>query len=184
MTGVVFNRIWAMPSGDTFSIPPIAEFVRRWIAGRSVVVDPFARNSRLATYRNDLNPATAAEYHQQADEFLLSLNRSGLSADAIILDPPYSPRQISELYKEIGMPCTMKDTQDSAFMRRVCDAAHKITRPGSVILSFGWNSGGMGMRKHYAIQEILLVNHGARKNDTICMAEERLDNLQPDLLTT
>jgi hypothetical protein len=31
----VLNRIWAMPSSDTFDIPPIGEFVKRYLAGVS-----------------------------------------------------------------------------------------------------------------------------------------------------
>jgi hypothetical protein len=178
---VVFNRVWSMPSGDTFSIPPIGDFVRRWLVGRAEIVDPFARNSRFANYRNDLNPNTTAEHHLQADEFLASLRRASVSVDAVLIDPPYSPRQISRLYKEIGIEVSQKDTQDAAFMRRVYDAAHKITRPGSIVLSFGWNSAGMGKGRGYEIREILLVNHGGRHNDTICLAEERIANIQDEL---
>lgn len=181
MSAIVFSRMFAMPSGDTFSIPTIMEFVRRWSIGKVESVDPFARNSRVAIYRNDLNPKTNAEHHMPADEFLLHLNRVGVVSDLIILDPPYSPRQISELYKEIGITCGMKDTQTASFMRRVCDAAHKLTRPGTIVLSFGWNSVGMGLGNLYAIKEILLVNHGGHHNDTICMAQERIEDKQESL---
>lgn len=39
-----FSRVWAMPSRDTFSVPPIGDFVRRYLSVAEVPVDPFARN--------------------------------------------------------------------------------------------------------------------------------------------
>src|SRR5512146_2165146 len=105
-----FSREWAMPSADTFDCKPIQQFVVRHING--VSVDPFARNKRWATHTNDLNPATDAEYHMDAEDFLNMLSELGVVADTIILDPPYSPRQISECYAAAGLRATMKDTQN------------------------------------------------------------------------
>ena len=62
------SRVWAMPSGDTFSIPPIGDFVQRYLDVANVSIDPFARNTNLATHTNDLNPDTTAAYHLKADE--------------------------------------------------------------------------------------------------------------------
>lgn len=42
-------------------------------------------------------------------------------------------------------------------------------QPGRV-LSFGWNSAGMG--DGFRHLELLLVAHGGAHNDTICLAEE------------
>ena len=47
-----FSREWGMPTRDTFDCPPIGEFVRRWLRGAKVSIDPFARNKRLATWMN------------------------------------------------------------------------------------------------------------------------------------
>lgn len=57
------TRTWAMPSRDTFSIAPIGDFVKRWWCCAGVSVDPFARDHAAATYTNDLNPNTKAQYH-------------------------------------------------------------------------------------------------------------------------
>ena len=43
-------------------------------------------------------------------------------------------------------------------------------RNGKVI-SFGWNSGGIGKKNGFEIEKILLVNHGSQHNDTICTLE-------------
>ena len=156
-----------MPNRDTFFIPPIREFVTRNIFGLSA--DPFARNSKLATYTNDLNPTTTATHHMDAVDFLEMLASKGEKLDSIILDPPYSPRQISECYAESGIKATMKDTQNAALYKRVRDAARALCKQGTIVLSFGWNSCGMG--KGFEIEEIMLCAHGGAHNDTICMAE-------------
>lgn len=159
-----------MPSADTFSVKPIGEFVRKYLRG--VSVDPFSRNKRWATHTNDLNPTTEAEHHMDAEAFLRMLAEQRVTADCILLDPPYSPRQISECYAA-GIKAGMKDTQNAALYARVRRAAKRLCRPGTVVLSFGWNSAGMG--KGFAQREILLVAHGGAHNDTICVAEEMID---------
>lgn len=80
-----------MPNGDTFSVPPIGDFVRSYLAASRCSVDPFARNKRWATHTNDLNPETEAEHHMDAEEFLRMLALRGVKADLVIFDPPYSP---------------------------------------------------------------------------------------------
>lgn len=166
------SRAWAMPSPDTLSIPPIRQFAQRYLTG--VTVDPFARNSRLAHWRNDLSPATDAEYHMDAADFCDMLAGQGLQADCAIFDPPYSPRQITECYQSIGRKVTGKDTQNAALYKRVRDALNRMVRPGGVVLSFGWNSAGMGRTRGYEITEILLCAHGGGHNDTICVAETKV----------
>ena len=167
---VKFSREWAMPNADTFSVPPIGDFVKRYLTGISV--DPFARNKRWATHTNDLNPTTDAEHHMDAVAFLDMLAALSVQADCIVLDPPYSPRQISECYKAAGLTVGMADTQNAALYSRVHTAARKLCKPGTLILSFGWNSCGMG--KEFEPLELLLVAHGGAYNDTICLAERML----------
>jgi hypothetical protein len=180
----LIRRTWAMPTKDTFDCKPIGEFVTRYLltnkphGQRKVSVDPFARNKRWATYTNDLNPATQAEFHMDAEAFLNMVADKGEVADLIILDPPYSPRQISECYAAAGLKAGMKDTQNAALYARVRRAARRLCRPGTVVLSFGWNSAGMG--KGFEQREILLVAHGGAHNDTICVAEE-MTNQQLEL---
>ena len=159
-----------MPSADTFSIKPIGDFVRKYIDG--VSVDPFARNKRWATHTNDLNPQTEAEHHMDAVCFLNMLADGGAKADVLILDPPYSPRQITECYAAAGLKAGMKDTQNAALYSRVRHASRKICKLGTIALSFGWNSSGMG--EGFETLEILMVAHGGAHNDTICLAEKMM----------
>lgn len=170
---MIFHRSWAMPHHNTFEVKPIGEFVRRFMSEHQISVDPFARNNEWATHRNDLNPETSANHHMDAEEFLAMLACEGVRADLGIIDPPYSPRQISECYKGVGKAVGMKDTQSSALYKRVRDAMDHIIRPGGVVLSFGWNSAGMGIKRGYEIIEVQLVCHGSAHNDTICIAERK-----------
>lgn len=166
------SRVFAMPSPDTFSIKPIRNFVDAW--ARGAIVDPFARNCGIAEFTNDLNPSTSARHHMEAGDYLTFLHECEVRCDTLLFDPPYSPRQISECYKGIGREVTGADTQNAALYKRVRDAALPLLRPGSIVLSFGWNSGGMGIKRGFELHEILLVNHGGAHNDTICIAEVML----------
>ena len=176
-----FLRTWAMPNHETFSVMPIYNFVQSYLAASKISIDPFARNKRWATHTNDLNSATEAEHHMDAEKFLLMLAGRGVKADLIIFDPPYSPRQISECYKSVGLEVGMKETQSALLYQRVRNAIMTVATEGAIVLSFGWNSVGMGKRHSFEQIEIMLCCHGGAHNDTICLAERRLPELQPNL---
>lgn len=162
-----------MPNAETFSVKPIGEFVHRYLRHGLVSVDPFARNRTWFTYTNDLNPETSAQYHVDAESFLHTMRDNGVQADLGIFDPPYSPRQIAECYKSIGLKVGMEETQNGRLYKRVRDALDAIMKPGGIVLSFGWQSSGMGKGRGYAPLEIALIQHGGGHNDTICIAEKK-----------
>ena len=163
-----------MPDLNTFKCSPIREFVIKYINSSKVSVDPFSRNSQLATHRNDLNPETTAEYHMDSVSFLKMIFKNNIRADLGILDPPYSVRQMSECYQSIGKKTSMQDSQGVGIYKHTRDEMDKIIKIGGIVLSFGWNSVGMGINRYYQIEEILMVCHGGMHNDTICMAEIKL----------
>lgn len=169
-----FSRVFAMPNAETFSIRPIGYFVQTYLARSKVSVDPFSRNCQWATYTNDINPNTCAQSHQDAEAFLKELRGDGVSADLGLFDPPYSPRQISEHYRDAGLRVTAEDTQNGHLYKRVRDALTDIITPGGIVLSFGWQSAGMGVGRGYTLLETLLVPHGGAHNDTICIAERKI----------
>lgn len=173
MSDLSFTRRFAMPSSDTFSVRPIADFVAPYLIASGVSIDPFARNTTMATWRNDINPATSAPFHMDAAEFCAMLGERGVRADLALFDPPYSPRQISECYNGFGREVSTRDTQNAALYKRVRDALDPLMLPGAVVLSFGWNSAGMGKTRGYEQIEIVMVAHGGAHNDTICVAERK-----------
>lgn len=166
------TRKWAMPSSDTFDVPPIGEFVKSYLRKSKISVDPFARNKGWATYTNDLSPLASAEYHLEALDFLEMMGMMGVVADLVIFDPPYSPRQLAECYEQVGRVSTMEDMQALSWSNWK-SAISKIVPVGGIVLSFGWNSVGMGKKYAFDIIEIMMVCHGGMHNDTICMAERR-----------
>lgn len=175
-----FARKWAMPDRNTLSIGPITDFVKSYLVGSHHSIDPFARNCRLADITNDLDPNTSAMYHMDAEEFLLKMavdeeRQVNGKFDLVIFDPPYSPRQISECYKGIGIEVGMKETQSAVLYQRVRDAIVPCLTDDGIVLSFGWNTVGMGKNRGFELIEILLVCHGGAHNDTICIAEQRLE---------
>jgi hypothetical protein len=158
-----------MANHNTFSVKPIGDLVRRYLHGISV--DPFARNKRWATHTNDLNPATSAEHHMEASDFMCMLAARGVKADVILLDPPYSPTQVKRSYEDSGLRASKMDTS-ARFYARMRTAAMSLCKPGTVVLSFGWNSCGMGAG--FKRVETLLVAHGGAHNDTICVVDRLL----------
>ena len=172
------SRAWAMPSADTFDVEPIHNFVWKYLHQAKVSIDPFARNKRWATHTNDINPETSAEYHMDAEDFLVELATRCVSADLFLFDPPYSPRQLKECYNSFGREMQLEDGQTARLRNLWKWAALPCLTNDAVVLSFGWNSVGYGKKFGFEIEEILLVCHGADHNDTICMAERRI---QPSL---
>lgn len=173
-TIVNYHRVWAMPSADTFDIPPIGVLVKRYLRESSCSVDPFARNKEWATWTNDLNPDTRAQYHMQAIDFLLMLKSKDVMADLVLFDPPYSPRQIKEVYDGIGKEMGREGGQLSSGWTAERNAIHEILAVGGIVISCGWNSMGMGLRHGYDFLEGLMVCSGAGHNDTIITVEQKV----------
>ncbi len=171
-----FRRVWAMPSADTFSVPPMGDMVKRYLRNSKVSVDPFARNKRWVTYTNDLNPETAADEHMDAEDFLRKYRH--VQPDLVIFDPPYSPGQVAEVYQKVGEKRDGGGGRNAELYARVRRAIRDMAVPGTIVLSFGWQSAGMGAG--WETLEIMLVCHGGAHNDTICLAE-RMTHKQDDL---
>ena len=168
------SRVWAMPNKWTFTIKPIKELIHRQMSERLSIpfgcgwIDPYAGENSPAEIKNDLNPERDTQFHLDALDFLKTFKDN--SVHGVLFDPPYSPRQVSECYKGFGMKVGMKTTQMS-FWSKQKDEIARIVRPGGKVLCFGWNSMGCGLKRGFEMTEILLVPHGASKNDTIVTVE-------------
>lgn len=156
-----------MPNKNTFSIKPIKEMITREIT-EGIWIDPFANSNRLATITNDLNPEYDTDYHLDANEFLKQFEDE--SVDGVLYDPPYSPRQVSECYKSFGIEVTSETTRSDWWTKHKKEIS-RIVKPKGKVISFGWNSGGIGKTNGFEITYILLVPHGGKHNDTICTVE-------------
>ena len=163
------KRIWAMPNKSTFSIKPIKELIQSELNG-GLIIDPFAGPSRIAKITNDIDPQYDTDYNLDALDFLKLFD--GESVDMVLLDPPYSVRQVSEVYRKLGKTVNMETTQ-STFWSNIKNEIARVLRPGGKIISFGWNSMGLGKNRGFKINKILLVPHGGPHNDTICVVETK-----------
>ena len=163
------DRVWAMPNSNTFSIKPIGELIERHIHGFSV--DPFANNNKLASNTNDIDGQYDTDFHLDALDFLRTLSTN--EVDTVLFDPPYSPRHVSECYKKMGKTVNMQTTQAS-FWSNLKKEVSRITVTDGICITCGWNSGGIGKKYGFEIEEILLVPHGGWHNDTIVTVERRI----------
>jgi hypothetical protein len=170
--GAKMSRAWSMPSAQTFTMLPVRRLLARHIKKEMRIIDPFAANARWGTRTNDLNPRTRAQDHVEADKWLDKVMREGVLYDVVLLDPPYSPRQVQEVFKGFGRKVTQRDTQ-GATLTAVRDKVAKLLTPDGLVISCGWNSVGMGVSRGFRIVEVLLVSHGMHHNDTIVIVEER-----------
>jgi len=165
---IKMSRVWAMPNFATFKIKPIAELLQRYNVG-SGWVDPFAGWNSKAEITNDINQEAPTTYHMEAEQFIKKLSGSSYN---VLFDPPYSHRQISEHYKASGLKPSQLDTS-AQFYSRVKNPLAKIVKLDGFVISFGWNSMGMGKTRGFEIIEILLVAHGGSHNDTIVTVEQK-----------
>lgn len=165
---MIINREWAMPNSNTFDIKPIKAIIKKYIYGRSV--DPFANKNKLATITNDLDEQYDTDYHLDALDFLKQFDEE--SVDTILYDPPYSPRQVVECYKKLNKTVNMQTTQASYWSKHK-EQIGRIVKPNGIVITCGWNSGGIGSKYGFDIIEILLVAHGGWHNDTIVTVERK-----------
>ncbi|WP_157049416.1 site-specific DNA-methyltransferase [Selenomonas sp. oral taxon 138] len=162
------ERIWSMPNKNTFEMTPIKKLLSEEVDLTKMWVDPFANRNRIASITNDLSKEYDTDYHMDALDFLNMFDSE--SVDGVLYDPPYSPRQVSECYNSVGYNVTW-DTTKASFWGNHKRAISRIVKLGGKVITFGWNSGGIGYKYGFEIERILLIPHGGWHNDTICTVE-------------
>lgn len=166
-TNISIERVWAMPNKNTFDIKPIHDLITEELTD-GLWIDPFANQNKLATVTNDLSMEFDTDYHLDALDFMKLFDSN--SVDGVLYDPPYSPRQVSECYNNVGYNVTW-DTTKASFWGNHKREISRIVKLGGKVITFGWNSGGIGYKYGFEIERILLVPHGGWHNDTICTVE-------------
>jgi hypothetical protein len=157
-----------MPNSNTFKIKPISELIHKYSTG--IIIDPFSNSNKFGTITNDLDLNYDTDYHMDALDFLKMFDDN--SVDGVLYDPPYSPRQVSECYKQFGYEVTQETTQAS-FWSKHKDEMARIIKQGGKVICFGWNSQGVGKGRGFEMARIMLVAHGGNHNDTICTVENK-----------
>ena len=159
-----------MPNKWTFTIPPISKLIARYVGDGKSWIDPFAGETSPAEITNDLNKLRRATFHLDAEEFCKTLTGS---YNGGLFDPPYSYRQITECYQDMGLRATQLDTS-SNYYNRVKNAMCDKIKTGGYVVCCGWNTNGFGKNRGYELIEILIVAHGAHHNDTLVTVERKM----------
>ena len=160
-----------MPNRWTFTILPIKELLTNEVT-EGIWIDAFAGFNSPATpeYTNDLNPKSPAKHHMDALEFLKGLESE--FADGILHDPPYSITKAKRCYEDFGASrFTEVDVTNMSYWAKCKDEEARIIKRGGKAITFGWNSNGLGLKRGFQIEQILLIPHGGSKNDTIVTVE-------------
>lgn len=166
------TRKWAMPNKNTFSILPIKYLIEMYLSNYDYSIDPFANTASLAMVTNDLNPEYKTDYHLDALDFLKIYDNN--SVDFVFYDPPYSLRQVSECYKNVGIEVTQETTR-ADWNTKHKQEIRRILKPAGIVMCFGWNSNGIGGSDMQLI-EFMSVAHGGQHNDTLVTVERKIQN--------
>ena len=168
------SRVWAMPNKHTFLIKPIKELLKELVLDGVGWIDPFAGYYSPAENTNDLNPQTPTQYHLEAIDFLNKL--SGVYIGCLF-DPPYSLTQVSKSYKGMGLKFKGKENPTGGFPKAK-DRISELIQLGGIVISFGWNTIGMGKKRGFEIEEIIIVSHGGNRNDTLITIEKKVSEIK------
>jgi len=161
-----------MPHKWTFTIKPIKDLLNFYVGRGDNWIDPFAGKYSPAEFTNDLDTKNIrAKHHLHAEQFL-KLHENN-SRDGCLFDPPYSTRQIKEVYQSIGIEKLNKNESQQCFNYLKPQIAD-IIKPGGIVICCGWNSLGIGIKLNFEMLEILLVPHGGSHNDTIITVERKI----------
>ena len=154
-----------MPHRFTFRVPAIDELLRAEMAGQWA--DPFAGETSPAQVTNDADESRPTTHHLDGLDFLKGLGPD--SVDGVLFDPPYSTEQALRKYK----PVQGGTAGRAEYWAKCKDEIARIVRTGGKAICFGWDSTGIGKKRGFVLERVLLVCHGACHNDTIVTVERK-----------
>jgi hypothetical protein len=106
---------------------------------------------------------------REAAEFLADFDGP---IDGAIFDPPYSLTQVSRSYHGLGLKFKGKENPTGGFPA-VRDHLARLVRQGGYVISYGWTTAGMGLKRGFEAVEYLVCAHGGNRNDTLVVVERR-----------
>ena len=86
---------------------------------------------------------------------------------------PFAGQMSAQQVADKAIKCGMKETQNAALYSRVKNALAEVLTDDAIVLSFGWNTMGMGKGRGFEPIEYMICDHGAAHNATLCLAEKR-----------
>lgn len=155
-----------MPSIWTFTMKPVKALFEKYSVGTGFA-DPFAGENSPAEITNDIE-GRGNKFSLDALEFLKGLKED--SVKGVLFDPPYSTEQCLRRYT----PKHNGTAGRAEYWAKCKDEIARITQDDGIVISFCWDSCGIGKTRGFEIIEILLLCHGACHNDTIVTVERKL----------
>jgi hypothetical protein len=163
---MTLERVWEMPNRYTFRMKAVSALLAREMTG--TWGDPFCGRYSPAFLKNDADQRNEANFHLDGLDFLKSLDDASL--DGVLFDPPYSTEQALRKYK----PKHDGTAGRAEYWARCKDEISRVVRPGGKAICFGWDSTGMGKTRHFELQHVLVICHGACHHDTIVTVETKM----------
>ena len=93
--------------------------------------------------------------------FLILLNKTPLtylktiptnSVRYSVFDPPYSQRQLKEMYKNAGL--SFNHPMNNSYWAVCKKEIGRVMKPGGKVISFGWNTNGIGKKYGFEISRL------------------------------
>ena len=165
---MIINRMWVMPSKWTFTIKPVQKLLQKYDVGNRWV-DPFAGKHSPAELTNDIEEGRNAKSCMDGLSFLKTISYRDM-AKGVLFDPPYSTEQCLRRYT----PKHGGTAGRAEYWAKCKDEIAKILSVDGIAISFGWDSTGIGKKRGFEIEEILLLCHGACHNDTIITVDRKV----------
>lgn len=166
---VKISRVWAMPSKWTFDVLPVRKVIETYCSNGRNWADPFSGKNIVTQYHNNLGESGIDAY-----DFMDTFKDNSL--DGVLFDPPYSMEQVKRSYAGVGISdwqTKYGDNRNGGFPH-VKDMIKTKLKQDGMVISFGWNSNGMGVKRGFEKIEILLIAHGGNRNDTIVVVERKV----------
>tara|TARA_R110002012_G_C11549530_1_gene602315 strand:+ start:318 stop:785 length:468 start_codon:yes stop_codon:yes gene_type:complete len=155
---MIIERYWSMPNHKTFNIKPFKDLIKNELGNN--YIDPFPY-----------------PFKQDAIGYLKTIPDN--SENYLVFDPPYSQYQLKLKYKNFGNYFHNSNDKDQG--RRITrywsnckKEISRIIKKNGKVISFGWNSNGIGKKFSFKIKKIVLVAHGSQHNDTIATVEIKI----------
>lgn len=153
-----------MPNIWTFKMLPVKKIISKYIGHNWV--DPFSGQFSPAEITNDIEDR-GAKFNMDGLEFLKTFKDE--SVDGCLFDPPYSTEQCLRRYT----PLHNGTAGRAEYWGKCKDEITRIIKPGGIVMSFCWDSVGMGKKRGFEIIEIMLLCHGACHQDTIITIDQK-----------
>ena len=148
---IKFERHWCMPNHKTFTIKPFKNLIAAELG--SNYVDPFPY-----------------PFVKDAIDYLKTIHDN--SVDHLVFDPPYSQRQLKEKYHSAGL--SFNHPMNNSYWSNCRKEIARIVKSTGKVISFGWNTNGIGIKHGFKITKVVLVAHGSQHNDTIATVEVKI----------